>query len=61
MAEFCVKCFNELNGTAYQESDLCLEEDFCEGCADWRPCVIKLRPKRLIWRMVDVLWNLFYK
>ena len=55
MAEFCLKCFNELNGTDYQANEVWLEEDFCEGCGDWRPCVMELRPKPLIWRLVGVV------
>ena len=31
MAEFCLKCFNELNGTDYKASEVWLEEDFCEA------------------------------
>ena len=34
MAEFCLKCFNEMNGTHYEASEVWLEEDFCEGCAE---------------------------
>lgn len=58
MAEFCLKCFNEMNGTNYQANEVWLEEDFCEGCADWRPCVVELRPKPLLWRLVDGIRNL---
>lgn len=59
MAEFCLKCFNELNGSDHQTSEVWLEEDFCEGCAAWRPCVVGLRPKPLCWRLVDRLRELF--
>lgn len=58
MAEFCLKCFNELNGTNYQVSEVWLEEDFCEGCAGWRQCVVALRPKPLLWRLVDFVCSL---
>lgn len=34
MAEFCLKCFNELNGIDYQANEVWLEEDFCEGRPD---------------------------
>lgn len=51
MAEFCLKCFNELNGTHYKPNQVWLEEDFCEGCADWRPCIVLLRPKPLLRRL----------
>lgn len=61
MAEFCLKCFNELNGTNYQTNEVWQEEDFCEGCADWRLCVIQLRPKPLILRLVDLVVGLFQK
>lgn len=40
MAEFCLDCFNRLNRTDYKESDVELDEDFCEGCGTWKPCVI---------------------
>ena len=61
MAEFCLKCFNKLNGTDYQISEVWLEEDFCEGCADWRPCVMKLRSKPLPLRFADLLRSLSKK
>ena len=59
MAEFCLKCFNELNDTDYKESQVWLEEAFREGCANWRPCVMGLRPKPLIWRLFDLVRDLF--
>lgn len=48
MAEYCLKCFNELNGTDYRPNEVWLEEDFCEGCGDWRLCVMEFRHKRLL-------------
>lgn len=61
MAEFCLDCFNEMNGTHYTKSEVWLEEDFCEGCADWRPCVVELRPKPLLLRLVDGVYNIVKK
>ncbi len=61
MAEFCLKCFNEMNGTDYRPGDVWLEEDFCEGCADWMPCVVALQPKPLLWRLGGVIGRLFLK
>lgn len=58
MAEFCLKCFNELNGTDYQANEVWLEDDFCEGCGDWKPCVFELRPKPLLWRLVGYVKRL---
>lgn len=53
MAEFCLDCFNKMNKTGYTKSEVWLEKDFCEGCADWRPCVMGLRPKPFILRLTD--------
>lgn len=61
MSEFCLKCFNEMNDTHYRAKDVWLEEDLCEGCADWRPCVIALRPKPLFWRLIELICKLFRK
>ena len=60
-AEFCLKCFNAMNGTNYKANEVWLEEDFCEGCADWRPCVMELHPKPIFWRLVDAIRRLFQK
>lgn len=59
MAEFCLKCFNELNGTDYQASEVWLEEDFCEGCAHQQACVVDLKPKPLLLRLIDRARGLF--
>lgn len=59
MAEFCLKCFNEMNDTDFQANEVWLEEGFCEGCADRRLCVMELRPKPLFWRLVDLVWGQF--
>lgn len=58
MAEFCLKCFNELEGTDFFEdevwvdySELCI----CEGCGELRPCVVDLHPKPLGERFLDLV------
>lgn len=61
MAEFCLKCFNELNDTSFQADEIWLEEGFCEGCAGWRPCVVDLRVKPIIWRLIDWAYSLFHQ
>lgn len=47
MAEFCLDCWNELNGCNSREGDVTLSFglDFCEGCGEWKPVVISLRPE----------------
>lgn len=61
MAEFCLKCFNELHETDYTEKEIWLEDDFCEGCAEWKPCVFELRPKPIFWRLVSAVVSVFRK
>lgn len=39
MAEFCLECYNKLNGTNYTEDEVITEEDLCEGCGEIKPCV----------------------
>lgn len=43
MAEFCLKCFNEIHEMNTKEYEVLLGDDFCEHCADWKPCVIRFR------------------
>ena len=61
MAELCLDCFNKYNETNYKEQEIWLEEDFCEGCAEWKPCVVSLRPKPWLFRVVDKIRHLFVK
>lgn len=61
MAELCLECFNQLNGTNYKSNEVCLEEDFCEGCGEWKPCVSQLQPKRLHHGLVKRICALFQK
>ena len=43
MAEFCLDCWNKLNGTHYTPDQVWLEEDLCEGCGEWKPVVVDIR------------------
>lgn len=61
MAEFCVECYNKLNRTNYRKNDVWTEVDFCECCADWKPCIVELRPKPIFWRIIDGLEELYYR
>ena len=40
MAEFCLDCFNEVNGECYEPKDVYTEFDYCERCKKNSPCVI---------------------
>ncbi|MGN0629378.1 MAG: hypothetical protein ACI4IW_07095 [Oscillospiraceae bacterium] len=45
MAEFCLECWNRLNGTNDPEEKYIFsdEPDFCEGCGEWKPVIVGLR------------------
>ncbi len=45
MAEFCLDCWNTINQTAFTHKDVVLSgyEDFCEGCGDFLPVVVRYR------------------
>ena len=57
MAEFCLKCWNEMNETNDDESKIVLpkELDFCEGCGEWKRVIVRER-ENTIW---DRLFSLF--
>lgn len=47
MAEFCKKCFLEIEGY-HEDSEIVMskDEDFCEGCTEWKPVVIRILSNR---------------
>ncbi len=53
MAEFCLNCLNELDGTHLTGADVVLAEDFCEECGQIVPCVMRYRtaPENLVWKL----------
>lgn len=54
MAEFCLDCWNKMNGTHLTKADVTLEEDLCEGCGEVKPCIVSLEPPGLFartWKM----------
>jgi hypothetical protein len=42
MAEFCVKCYNEMNGEEKTEEEFIISDDLdlCEGCAEYKHVII---------------------
>lgn len=47
MAEFCLDCLNKYyKDKKLTEKDVILDEDLCEECGKWKPCVIKIKQKR---------------
>ena len=65
MAEFCLECFNQLNGTAYTEDEAELEVGLCEGCGEVKPVVVQVGRPTLLWwcrNFLDaILWHLVWK
>lgn len=57
MAEFCLKCFNELNGTHYTKGDVIEAFDFCEGCAEYKKCIVKFRRHGPLNDLIGLLIN----
>lgn len=59
MAEFCLACWNEINGTDDTEADYVLsrELELCEGCGRWKRVVEARRRRnpltRLFFRLRD--------
>ena len=43
MAELCLECFNKYCNKTLTEKDVVMVETLCEGCAEYKPCVIRLR------------------
>lgn len=73
MAEFCLECWNRINGTDDNERKYILSKDLglCEGCEELKPVIVaerkdyywyKLRyftlPFRIIYRVIYLLWRL---
>ena len=48
MAEFCVECWNRLNGPEAEEAQPILSKrpELCEGCGRLRPVVVGLKRQR---------------
>ena len=64
MAEFCLDCMNEMEGTHYTEENVELEMDLCEGCGQIKPVVVGFRRRGaarwrewLVSRVQIALWK----
>lgn len=43
MAEYCLECLNRIHGTGFRKNEVVLMKDLCEGCGEFKPCVVSLR------------------
>lgn len=60
MAEFCLDCINRKRRKKYTEAEVWVdysELDLCEGCGEWKPCVISFRPKPLREELLDLIFQ----
>ena len=61
MAEFCIDCMNKYilsSGKKLTEKEAVTEPDLCEGCGEWKPCVIVIKKRkflRFLIKTVDLL------
>ena len=51
MAEFCVDCWNELNGTHDPKETFVLSRDLelCEGCGEWKHTIVTYHIRCFLW------------
>ena len=56
MAEFCLKCWNELNKEVpLREKDVIISKDFylCEGCAELKNIILVYERKNLFRKFIE--------
>ncbi len=73
MAEFCLECWNEINGVEDSERKYIISKDLdlCEGCGEWKPVIIMERkayyihkfryfilPIKIIFNVIYFIWRL---
>ena len=58
MAEFCVDCYNHMNGTNDSPKKFVLSDelDLCEGCGEWKRVVIAYKWEWVLWKLRYVIW-----
>ena len=66
MSEFCVKCWNELNGTHDRRSAFVLSEelDICEGCGEWKHVIVCYKQPFfivIIEKIIEAIKHIFLK
>ena len=60
MAEFCLECFKKIDGDkSLTEDDVILSDDLCEGCGEWKPCVIRVKDKTSRFNIFQFIKDLF--
>ena len=62
MAEFCLHCWNKLNGENFTERDYVLSEELerCEECGKWMPVIVRVRRCPALFTLRTWLWSRRY-
>ena len=57
MAEFCLKCWNQLNDTHLTKKDVSLLKylDLCEGCGEMKNTIIKYKKSYVFAKHIEWL------
>ncbi len=66
MAEFCLECWNELNGTKDSPKKFIFTkyDDLCEGCGKYKPVILiekkyyYQRKFRFVFLFFQIVWHL---
>lgn len=73
MAEFCLDCWNKMNGTNHDAKKYIISKELwlCEGCTEWKPVIIAERkyyyrhkfrfiifPFELFGKIIYLLWRI---
>lgn len=65
MAEFCLDCWNKLNGTNYTERKYVMTKylDLCEGCGKNKPVIIMERNSYYLYKLRYIIlpFRILYK
>ncbi|MBQ4542995.1 MAG: hypothetical protein IJA19_02365 [Clostridia bacterium] len=63
MAEFCLDCWNKINGTRYDERKYIISDDLdlCEGCGKWKHVIVKERNGYYGFNIFYFLWRMLRK
>jgi len=56
MAEYCIDCFNKyLSEKKVSKKDVITSYDLCEGCGEWKKCVIVIKKKGFFAKIKEIL------
>ncbi|MBQ2897976.1 MAG: hypothetical protein IJE46_06645 [Clostridia bacterium] len=61
MAEFCLDCWNRMNGTCDSEEEYIISKDLdlCEGCGQWKHVIVAKKEFYYHYYMLSFFWLLF--